>query len=132
MWCDAPFLAEAMPRTRDALAGLARLARRHEVPLVVSLLPPEWVLDPKKGAAAADTLGLIGFDAERVPGALREITPPGVEVLDLTPAMQQAAAGDPLFFQYDGHWTERGHAVVADALVEPIEAILSRPPVPSR
>jgi len=131
VWCDAPFLSEAIPQTRDALATLARLARQHEVPLVVSLIPPEWVVHPEKGVAAADSLGLADFDPAQVPRALREVMPRGVEVVDLTPAMQQASSDDPLFFRYDGHWTEQGHAVVAEALVEPVEAILSRPPSPS-
>ena len=40
--------------------------------------------------------------------------------------MREAAATRSLFLRFDGHWTNEGHAVVADALVEPVHELLSQ------
>lgn len=126
MWCDAPFLRDALPGTRDALERLYSLARTHDIPLVVALLPPEWVVYPEQGEAAAASFSLEGFEPTRVPTAVQGVIPDGVTVVDLTPAMREATATRSLFFRFDGHWTDEGHAVVADALVEPVHELLSR------
>lgn len=126
MWCDAPFLRDALPGTRDALDRLHSLARAHDIPLVVALLPPEWVVHPEQGEAAAASLSLKGFEPTRVPKAVQGVTPDGVTVVDLTSAMRKAAATQSLFFRFDGHWTDEGHAVVADALVTSVQELLSQ------
>ena len=126
MWCDAPFLRDALPGTRDALERLYSLARTHDIPLVVALLPPEWVVHPEQGEAAAASLSLGGFEPTQVPMAVQGVIPDGVTVVDLTPAMREAAATRSLFLRFDGHWTDEGHAVVADALVTPVQELLSR------
>jgi|GEM_PF-4668689 len=124
MWCDGPHLQEALPHTEASLTRLAGLARQHNIPLLVALLPPEWVVDPQQGLAAADSLGLTGFDPTRVPTALRSVMPDGVQVFDLTEPMRQAASSGALYYRYDGHWTPAGHAAVARALAEPVESLL--------
>lgn len=126
MWCDAPFLRDALPGTRDALQHLHSLARAHDIPLVVALLPPEWVVHPEQGEAAAASLSLDAFEPTQVPAAVQGVIPDGVTVVDLTPAMREAAATRSLFLRFDGHWTNEGHAVVADALVEPVHELLSQ------
>lgn len=126
MWCDAPFLRDALPGTRDALEQLHSLARAQDIPLVVALLPPEWVVHPEQGEAAAASLSLEGFEPTRVPMAVQGVIPDGVTVVDLTPAMREATAKRSLFLRFDGHWTDEGHAVVADALVTPVQELLSR------
>ncbi|OGR85918.1 MAG: hypothetical protein A3J74_11380 [Elusimicrobia bacterium RIFCSPHIGHO2_02_FULL_57_9] len=43
----------------------------------------------------------------------------GIKLLDLAPALKQAALKQPdinLYFKTDGHWTAQGHAVVAAAI----------------
>jgi hypothetical protein len=95
--------------------------------VLVALLPPEWVVHPERGEAGAAALGLEAFDPTRVPKAVQQVIPEQVVVVDLTPAMREASVSRTLFYRYDGHWTEAGHAVVAGALTDPVEALLARP-----
>lgn len=46
----------------------------------------------------------------------------GVEGIDVRPALKAAAAGDPLYFDKDWHFNERGNAVFATALKTEIDA----------
>ena len=42
----------------------------------------------------------------------------GITSCDLTPGLQAAqAAGKEPYFRFDGHWTDAGHAAVADAVL---------------
>src|SRR3989344_2278016 len=50
-----------------------------------------------------------------------------IEFLDLLPIFkEESLKGNTLYFNYDGHWNETGHRVVAQALVIPILEILER------
>jgi len=45
----------------------------------------------------------------------------GIPYLDMTPAFRRSGVGQ-LYFAFDGHWTTRGHAVVADTLARFLRA----------
>lgn len=125
-FADPAVLTRQVGRTRAALQELGRTCAALGVPCVVAVAPPAFVPYPARVPA---TFRLYGHDpaavdldapAEAVLAAL----PPGVRGVDLSPALRAAAAGAPLYFTLDGHWTAAGHRVVADALVEPVGAAL--------
>ncbi len=60
---------------------------------------------------------------------LRELTDKGVDVLDLTPAFDEPAAGTSadLYFRGDGHWNEAGHELAARNIAEHLVAAHSKP-----
>jgi hypothetical protein len=47
-----------------------------------------------------------------------------VASVDLGPALQAAEPGGRTYFVFDGHWTPRGHDVVAEALAPRVSARL--------
>ncbi len=132
MWCDTSHLAQALPATRERLFALAQLAQQHEVPLLVALLPPEWVVHEDLGQRAARELYLHHFDPGRVPAALREVMPEYAQTVDLTAQMRSASRSETLYYRFDGHWTPEGHSVVARGLEEPLAAMLGDRALTSR
>ena len=54
----------------------------------------------------------------------------GIDSIDLEPILTafQEKTGDRYYWKYDAHWNEKGHQVVAEALAERIEDMLSPPP----
>lgn len=133
-----PEVARAWEDTRRALARLADVARRHDVRLVLLLVPMKhqvsdavWrrLLQYYGGLSEGDGAG--SFDRERPQRMLAGIaTGEGIELLDLLPALREdaRAAGDGsvLYWPRDQHWTARGHEAAARA----IRSVIRRPPSP--
>jgi lysophospholipase L1-like esterase len=106
--------------SRRQLRDLASLARQRRDKLMVAVAPPAFAVDTEK---LAPTFGLVGLD----PAGADRLAPEEaiVEVLraeqiatcNLGPALREAqASGVETYLDYDGHWTEDGHRVVAEAL----------------
>jgi hypothetical protein len=128
-------LAALLPGTRAALAGLRDAARARGDRLLVAVAPPAFAVDP---ARAQDTLPIFGLAVTdqglRAPGqaVLAMLADLGVEACDLTPALAEAVArGERPFFTFDGHWTPRGHALVAKTLAARLEALPPAAPAPA-
>ncbi len=113
-------LRALLPETRRALAELRDETRRRGDRLLVAVAPPAFVVDETRLAATFALVGLDPADADPdAPGraALGLLADLGVEACDLTPALRAArAAGERVYFTYDGHWTPAGHRVVAETV----------------
>lgn len=113
-------LRELMRPTRDELRGLRDQARQRGDTLLVAVAPPAFAVNPDKLTA---TFGLVGLDpaqaAVEAPEAaiLDALQAEGITSCNLGPALRGAhAAGEQTYLDYDGHWTEQGHQVVAQEL----------------
>jgi len=125
-WCDDHALDAVLPKTLVPLDALRSLARAHDVPLVIALAPPQWVVHPELGEETATWLGLDGFDPTRVPSRLRAALHPSLPVVDLTAPLQAASQDGPVTYRLDGHWNPRGHAAVAKAIAPAVQEVLQR------
>jgi hypothetical protein len=118
-WDRAWRISEAL------LARLRDRSARLGAPLVV-IAAPEWrALDP--AAWRADLQRSNPRSIRLDSGRLQIATPTnrvgtiaqrlGVSFIDLLPAFQRAVVeGQPLYYDFDKHWTAAGHAVAADAI----------------
>lgn len=118
--------------TRSGGAELSQLLRQSEPAidelrravgsdhLLVALAPPAFVVDAWRREATFSLVGLDPAQADPLApgrGVAQLLASRGIATCDLEPALSQAqATGEKLYFDYDGHWTRAGHAVVAQAL----------------
>ncbi|MDP6932864.1 MAG: hypothetical protein QGG40_08095 [Myxococcota bacterium] len=111
-------LQELMVRTREALRELSGEAASRGHRLVVAVVPDlAWVEDSRK------IFSLVGYspgqvDLDAPMNAVNELLDGlGIETCALAPALRAShRAGDRPYDRAHGHWTERGHAVVAGEL----------------
>jgi hypothetical protein len=119
-------LHRLMPRTEAALREARDAARGRGDTLVVAVAPPAFVVHEERLASTFEVVGLDPATATpNAPGEAVRATLDrlGIRACDLTPDLRAAAgSGDALYFTYDGHWTARGHAVVADTLTRCLES----------
>ena len=109
-------------KTEQALRELKRVTQKDGVALTVAIAPPAFVVDQKR---ANDTFKLVGLNPKQarlsapqqtVISILKRL---GIRACDLTPALQ--AQADGTYFVTDGHWTPKGHQIVAQTLKKCIE-----------
>ncbi len=119
-------LARLVGSTEQALQQLATTVRKRGDRLVVAIAPPAFVVDTARVEA---TFGVVGLDPEEAdlaaPGRVLAgiLARLGVEACDLAPALEAGATdAEPLYFTFDGHWTPAGHAIVAAAVADCLEA----------
>ncbi len=128
IFTDPKRLGRERRRTRRYLNTLGKQCQRYDLECTVAIAPPAFVVHESRQAS---TFGLFGLDTSQldVDGPARlvlESLPEGMGGVDLAPALRAAAdEGESLYFTLDGHWTEAGHAVVADALTEYLEPRLA-------
>ncbi|MFQ5576351.1 MAG: hypothetical protein ACE5G8_05110 [Anaerolineae bacterium] len=88
------------------------------IPAKEQVYPDRW----DKMVAANPSLKSATWDLNLPNRQLAQIlVEQGIPYLDLLPAFKAAAAvegGPPLYFKHDGHWTEAGHALAAEAVFE--------------
>lgn len=125
-------LSGKLEATERALRELQAVLRAAGDPVLVAVAPPAFAVDPARLEA---TFGLLGLDlAQADPGAparavVKLLEGLGLPACDLGPALAAAVAeGEQPYFQYDGHWTPDGHAVVAARLAECLQAVPPGPP----
>jgi lysophospholipase L1-like esterase len=113
-------ITRSLSANREALAWLKRLCDEADQRLVVALAPPLIAIDQRRLAPTFELAGLSPQGADphaptrAIEALLAELDIPSC---DLTPALEASqAAGEDPYLVYDGHWSARGHQVVADAL----------------
>lgn len=128
VFLDPATLRSRLPGTRAALAGYGNACRTLDIACLVVLAPPAWVVHEDRLEPTLRYLGLEGSqaDPDSVVKAVTMAVPHGIPVVDLTPALRAAAPEQTLYGRYDPHWTAEGHAVVAQALAQPIRELLAR------
>lgn len=105
---------------RPALMNLQRAAAERGDALLVALAPAPWMMNPAQAEATLVALGqqpgqsdIVAFRAD-IKAAVEALAIP---TCDLGPALHASAeAGEHPYLRYDGHWSRRGHEVVAEAL----------------
>ncbi|MCB9764139.1 MAG: SGNH/GDSL hydrolase family protein [Alphaproteobacteria bacterium] len=122
MFADPVALHNTLHRTRPALDAFAQLCRVRGWRCAIAVAPPVYAVHPERMAATFDMFDLdaAGADATGPGRAVVELSQ--VPALDLLPALREAGGG--LYFTFDGHWTPRGHAAVADALTPFLTGLL--------
>jgi len=115
-------LAEQLPHTEAALQRLASTCERLKVPCTVALIPPAYGVHTARADATFEAFGLAAPDDLDGPArAIAAAAPPPLAVVDLTPALREAAS-EPLYYTFDPHWTPAGHRVAAEAIAAAITA----------
>jgi len=103
--------------TRRAFAELEERARALGVAVIVAVAPPTFVISPTRARATFDLFGVEGEpDLDSAARAVMDAVPRAFTAVDLAPALRAAEPGGRTYFVFDGHWTPRGHDVVAEAL----------------
>jgi hypothetical protein len=109
------------PEFEEAMGALQELDRRVRADggrMVIVVLPSkEYVYMPLRRAMKRDPLGHVyqALDERRL------------TYLDVTPLLRErAAAGERLFFEFDGHPNRRGYEVIAEAVVGYLRSALPR------
>ena len=116
-------LQQLKQKTAEALKLLRKTA--GDTPLIVGIAPPAFVIDT---ARMAPTFSLVGLDPQQAQleapqkVILELLTQLKIPHCDLSTALTQAQTKTAMYFEYDGHWTQAGHQVVADELQRCIEA----------
>lgn len=118
IFTDPAALKRQGGKTREALRTLASTCAELALPCHVAVAGPAFTVHPDR---AETTFWLFGHDPAAadvdIPARfVADAAPPTLPVRDLAPALRAAAEGPPLYFTLDGHWTEAGHAVVAEDL----------------
>jgi lysophospholipase L1-like esterase len=96
-----------------AIVATRDMAKADGADFLVAILPTkEEVYLPLLGRAVPDMVGPF----------VRELEARGIWHLDLTPALQARALDAPLYFEVDGHPNALGYAVVAETVLQALEA----------
>ncbi len=66
----------------------------------------------------------VGLGLDSAARAVMDAVPRAFTAVDLAPALRAAEPGGRTSFVFDGHWTPRGHDVVAEALAPRVSARL--------
>ena len=97
------------------------LCREHSARLTLVFIPTKWRIFRShcgfEGGSRCLAWGLD--DLPREIETLKKSLPDGINFLDLTTALEQAAAaGDLVYLADDTHWSDQGHAIAALAVAE--------------
>ena len=118
-----PASDHALELTRDALAAAHELTTAQGARLVVAFAPDKYRVfkdfcEFEPGAEAASWV--LSDLPERLRLIVQSIDP-GIEFVDLTPPLRDAArAGDLPYARDDAHWSALGHRIAADAVLPAI------------
>lgn len=116
---EPPDVTQGWTLTQSILTSITESARRHAVDVMIVLVPAEVQLDDAAFAAAVREVGLTpaDFDLRRPDVRLEQFAEAhSIPIVDVVDEFRARQAGGERLVQ--GHWNSRGHAVVADAVVD--------------
>ncbi len=115
-------LGAQIPHTERALRALSQEVNAHGDTLMVAIAPPAFQIETERLNA---TFSLVGLDPshatpDAVSNAVRDVLQRNnIAHCDLVDPLRRAhQAGREMYLQYDGHWSPKGHAVVADVMAK--------------
>ncbi len=121
-------LGQLIEGSSAPLAQLRDLTVASGDHLMVAIAPPSFVVSQTRAAGTLSAFGLLDAGATATVDAparrLAELLDRlGIAACDLTHALVAAeTAGRAPYLRFDGHWSEAGHAVVADAIAACVAA----------
>ena len=115
-------LGAQMTHTERALKALSQEVDARGDKLMVAIAPPAFQIETERLNA---TFSLVGLDPahatpDAVSNAVRDVLQRNnIAHCDLVAPLRRAhQAGGEMYLQYDGHWSPKGHAVVADVMAK--------------
>jgi len=108
-----------LKKTQDLLRQAKEACDRRGVKMLVVNVPIKFRVYGRLCEVKADS-DLAGWQLNDLPDRLRKACQvEGLGFLDLTPALEEAASeGAIVYLLDDGHWSARGHAVVAREIAD--------------
>jgi len=123
-----PAVEAAWRSTAETVGEIVRVARARGVPVLVVVLPSHYQVVPE--ALATYTEG-FGLDASAIDRLLpnrqfgEALRAEGLDFIDTLPALEAAhRSGVDVFGKVDTHLNAQGHAVVFEAIRDPLRAVL--------
>jgi len=116
---NAPTVERIWQASQRWIDETIAVARKHDVPVAVVLIPDPLQVDEPRFAGMLSNLDLSPAEyARSTPDArLAEIaTAAKAPVLDLLPAFERQTDPVSLYFPLDKHWTAAGHALAAEEM----------------
>ncbi len=113
---------DAWQLSERLLASIGRLCRARRTKFLLVIAPPgnqvdkeQWKVGKKWwGFSHEDVITSTAMQRRLIALGKRE----GFAVLDLLPFLRQEAQAAKLYFDFDGHWTARGHLKVAEFIYQ--------------
>jgi lysophospholipase L1-like esterase len=121
----APRIAEGLAITRQAIEDITRTASAAGAKTAIVLMPARFQVDDADYGRLREIVAASGGELIRDAATERfaqALAPLGLPEVDVLPALRAALPGSDLFYQETVHLTPRGHAVVAAALGEFLDA----------
>ena len=114
-------IAAAEQQWLACMTHITELTSRQGIPLLVTMVPSAFQLDPAKLEQVKQIYGMSGPLDLAKPHRLAAAHLDTLRVphLDLLPVITEAARSSkaPLYFDHDVHWTAAGHVVAAHAIL---------------
>jgi hypothetical protein len=115
-------LGAQITHTERALKALSQEVDARGDTLMVAIAPPAFQIETERLNATFSLVGLDPADAtpDAVSNAVRDVLQRNnIALCDLVDPLRRAhQAGGEMYLQYDGHWSPKGHAVVADVMAK--------------
>ena len=121
----SPRLSEAVARVAGSIRTMRDLARRNGADMLVALIPDETQVDNDVRARVIAARGLAAGQFEmRQPNQLltQALADADITVLDLLPALSEAATRERVYKPADTHWNLAGNRVAAETIARAITA----------
>ena len=116
----AGVLGAQLPATNNALVNLKRAVEERGDKLMVAIAPPAFQIETERMHATFSLVGLNPDNAQldAVSNAVRDLLKRNnIPYCDLVDPLRRAhEAGREMYLQYDGHWSPKGHVIVAGAI----------------
>jgi len=116
----AGVLGAQISATNNALSDLKRATTERGDTLMVAIAPPAFQIETERLDATFRLVGLNPDNArpDAVSNAVKDLLKRHhIRHCDLVEPLRRAnQSGGEMYLRYDGHWSPKGHAVVADAI----------------